>query len=231
MKTYRATSQGFTLVEMIVALVIASLLAVVVVSGLHLGIRSWEAVSNKVTSGNTSHSELHALRRVLSKAVPERVRDNNGLIQAAFYGASNQVLFVAPLEQLGGINELYWIMLRMQSSEDGQNSLMLYRLSHSADTYFDEDDQLAENIVWEEKIDELLEYEGIALLEGTNLQDIKFEYLRIDNNGEPIWEEEWIDDAQLPKSIKVNLYVDADEEFTPLYVLTESSAYEFKKLL
>lgn len=232
MNSPRRNSGGFTLIEMIVALVVSSMLAVVVVSGLHLAIRSWEAVSDNIHQGNDTYVSMHALRRVLSSLRPEKVRDENGIAVAAFYGREDQVLFIAPMEQLGSLDDLYWVMISTREAESGDRSLILNLLPFNQKTNFDDEDNAAfQNIAWEEKIDEILELESEIIVGNQEFTGITFDYMRIDNNGDPVWEEEWLDDAQLPRSIRVQLEFGPDDEWPNLYILPKTSTYEFKKLL
>lgn len=225
-------SKGFTLIEMIVALVISGMLAVVIVSGLHLAIRSWEAVSGKIDQGNDTYVAMQAMRRVLSSLRPEKVRDENGVAVSAFYGKEDQVLFIAPLEQIGSFDDLYWIMITTRQAESGERSLVLNLLPFNQKTNFDDEDNAAfQSIVWEEKLDELLELESEIIVGNKEFVGAHFDYLRIDSNGDPIWEDEWLDDAQLPRSIRVQLEFEHDEQWPNLYILPKTSAYEFKKLL
>jgi general secretion pathway protein J len=231
MSVLMAKESGFTLIEMIIALVLASLLSVVIASGLHLGIRSWEAVSSKVNDGSDTYVSMHALRRVLSSLRPERVRDDDGTPQAAFYGTRNEVMFIAPLEQIGNQDDLYWIMVKERIAENGDMSLVLYLLPFNEKTQFDDDENAAlKNIVWQEKIDEILQLESEIVVGNPDFSGISFEYLHIDNNGDEVWEEEWIENSQLPRSIKVTLEFGPDNVWPTMYVLPKTSAYEFKKL-
>lgn len=232
MTTPPARAAGFTLIEMIVALVVSSMLAVVVVSGLHLAIRSWEAVSENIHQGNDTYVSMHALRRVLSSLRPERVRDDNGVAVAAFYGREDQVLFIAPMEQLGSLDDLYWVMISTREAESGDRSLILNLLPFNQKTNFDDEDNAAfQTIIWEEKVDEILELESEIIVGNQEFTGVTFDYLRIDNNGDPVWEDEWLDDAQLPRSIRVQLEFESDDEWPHLYILPKTSTYEFKKLL
>ena len=161
MKTNSGRTAGFTLIEMVIALVLASLLSVVVVSGLHLSIRSWETVSNNVYETNDHYVSMHALRRILSSARAERVRDENGIQITAFHGTSDTVLFVAPFDQLGEGENLYWVMLKQREYEGGDRALVLRLIPFGDTTYLDDEEAGSlEEVVWEEKIDELLEQAG-----------------------------------------------------------------------
>ncbi len=56
---------GFTLVEMLVALLLLSLLSVVVGSGLYLGIRSWEGMDRHQQQESDAFLVQQALRRLM----------------------------------------------------------------------------------------------------------------------------------------------------------------------
>lgn len=86
---------GFTLVEVIVALAILALLLAMMPGAFGIGRRAWE------TTGRIEHAELKSAARQyieqrLAEAMPVLVADGNGQRRPGFRGASQDLSFVAP---------------------------------------------------------------------------------------------------------------------------------------
>lgn len=97
---------GFTLVEMMVALVLLSSTMLLLYSGLSFALRSWDA--GDLNGRRTADRRLgeNFLRRELGELFPMRFKDATQL-KVAFEGGANRVRFVstrAPGIQLGGIS-------------------------------------------------------------------------------------------------------------------------------
>lgn len=223
---------GFTLVEMIIALVLAGFLAVVVTSGLHLGIKSWEAVTEHQRTGGDAYVSQHAIRRILAEVRPERIRDINGVTQVAFYGTRDEVLFVAPINPFEGSEELYWVMLKVRENEDGLKVLVIHHQRFSSgDNFDDEVEVLQQDMDWQQQIDEMTASDdGIVIHEG-GFENFSLEYLRMTKGEEPIWESEWQADPQLPGLIRVMFRDEPSGHWPELLVMPKVNAYGIKEIL
>ncbi len=226
---------GFTLIEMIVALVISSMLAVVVVSGLYLGIRSWQAVTGRIDSNSDAAVSVHALRQILEAAEYTYIRDTNGERQTAFYGEVDRMIFVAPTDPLDE-DRLYWIMVSVEELDSGAKTLVLHREHFETQDYLDEELEFEEpnplhNVDWQQRVDELQQLSSTPLFRVPGFNGVRFEYLRIEPDELPRWETEWEVEPYLPVTIKLEFDTGPDVEWPELYIQPKVKAYEFKQLL
>lgn len=110
--------QGFTLVELLVALVLIGLMAVVLSGGLRIGIQTWEKVTTRNEVSNQAFLVQNLLRRVLENAQPIHIRDLDGVIQTAFRGTETDLVFVAPHPRSRSVEELVWISFSLDYVAD-----------------------------------------------------------------------------------------------------------------
>lgn len=102
---------GFTLVELLVALVLATLVTMLAYGGLHVALRSWNAAELRQQDMEQRYLTQALLRRLLESPVPQRVRDEEDQQQMAFFGEEQGLIFAAHLPVLGDSEQLYWVQL------------------------------------------------------------------------------------------------------------------------
>ena len=66
----RLRQQGFTLLELLIALTLLGLILVLLFGGLRLGVRSWDASQQQIDTLNSLRSLESFLRREMSVAQP-----------------------------------------------------------------------------------------------------------------------------------------------------------------
>jgi general secretion pathway protein J len=103
--------RGFTLVELLVALTLASLVAMLAYGGLHVALRSWQAAELRQQEMELRYLSQALLRRLLESPQTFSVRDDEGVQQVAFFGEEQQVIFAAHLPALDDSERLYWVQL------------------------------------------------------------------------------------------------------------------------
>lgn len=102
---------GFTLVELLVALTLAMLVTMLAYGGLHVALRSWNAVELRQQDMEQRYLSQALLRRLLESPVSLRVRDEEEIEQMAFFGEEQGLIFAAHLPVLGNSEQLYWVQL------------------------------------------------------------------------------------------------------------------------
>ncbi|CRI64889.1 General secretion pathway protein J [Thiocapsa sp. KS1] len=106
----RRNAEGFTLVELLIALAIVSLITLMLFSGLSLGSRAWEsvdAVSERVSEVRVTRDFLMS---TLSQARATTLTLDAETINV-FAGDSERLEFVAPLSEQVGVPGLYILRL------------------------------------------------------------------------------------------------------------------------
>jgi type II secretion system protein J len=187
---------GFTLLELLIALVVFSLLMTLLVNGLQLTGKSWRTVHAHTTHRMDLRAARQALRRQLQQVVPyAEPKRRSGMPRILFEGTGTSITFVGRLpEHAGGM------MQRFQLTRIDQN-LELRLGSIKAQS----DDQEA----WSETL---------ILLDG--IKEVTFGYFDDHAAEGEQWIDTWRDRILLPRAIKVDVEWDDDgrDGWPPLIV-------------
>ena len=124
-----ARPNGFTLIELIIALALVSLITVLLFSGLRLGSRAWDGV-DAVAERN---AELRSARGFLDSALSQArdlvlrvdVQDHQ-----VFAGDATSLEFVAPLSEHVGIPGLYVLRLGLEGGGKDERLVLTRWLLH-----------------------------------------------------------------------------------------------------
>lgn len=223
-------SRGFTLIEMMIALVLTGLLAVVITAGLNIGVRSWQALDRFQARDSAYYLAQYTVRRLLADMRPQRIRDQDGVNQTAFYGREKVMAFVAPLQPYETGQTLYWIVLRAEPTESGER-LALY---HTRFTLQDEEDEQTNRsrlqLEWDTLVDEMLVQEEPQYIYDGEQGQILFEYQYLDDAEQPVWDREWSASTTVPVLIRLRFESD-QQEAREMLVLPRVNAYGFRQVL
>lgn len=88
--------QGFTLIEVLVALALLGLLSTLLFDGLRLGARVWERVGSHDAADDELHHAQSLIRHQLERAYPLPVADGREHPPIAFTGTEDDLTFIAP---------------------------------------------------------------------------------------------------------------------------------------
>lgn len=212
-----AAMQGFTLVELLIALSLMALILLLLFSGLRLGSRAWEGVEQVVTR----HAEERIARRLLLGSL-NQARPVEAVFEDArrpvFAGDDQRLELVAPLAEQVGIGGLYLLRFSLEDVA-GRPALVMTRWLLHPDVLVG----TAEIPPWVP----LAEAGPIALDMGTIGQDSAagaygsrqlltaitgFEiayYGVLPGDDEADWVTEWIDQAELPERVRIHLATDS----------------------
>jgi len=118
-----AGPQGFTLLELLVALTLMALLSVLLFGGLHFGVRAWEAGGKHIEQASRVETVQNLLRRQVSQARRLPQAADAGSV-APFVGQADSLVFIAPLPVHRGIGGSYLFRLTHRET-NGRSDLAL----------------------------------------------------------------------------------------------------------
>ena len=120
-----ARVRGFTLVELLIALVLVSFITLILFSALRLATRAWDGVDR--ASEHTAELRIARgfIERMLAQLRPTRVMVDAQEVEV-FSGTADGIELVAPLSEHVGISGLY--VLRLTLSEQGEQSNLIRRI-------------------------------------------------------------------------------------------------------
>jgi general secretion pathway protein J len=202
---------GFTLVELLIALVLIAVITLLMFSGLRVGSRAWEGVETV----SERVSDLRVARNFIDRTLRQTRRTSivfDGQDWPVFAGDPERVELVAPLSEHVGIPGLYVLRLVLESAGDHDRLVLVRWLLHP-EVLEGGDDYPA----WEP----LLESSGIGGDEGPLDRDVaagaygrtvllpevevfELAYFGVaEGETEPEWFEEWVGQSRLPQKVRV----------------------------
>lgn len=191
-----ASSRGFTLIEVLVALTLLALLIAMGFATIKSSVSATRSGERIIARTNQVRTAQEFLRRQLANAMAipfERMEDMGE--NRVFVADANEMRFVAPMPghlSRGGPH-VQWLML-----ERGQDGYRLLFDHHQLNGY-DPD-----NPKGQDKRPPVLVLEGLARA--------RFEYRMLDENGELTdWSSSWEDPQRLPLMVRLAAEFDQDE--------------------
>ena len=120
----RSGEDGFSLIEMLAAVVILALVLAFLPGTFRLTQATWRATA-QVDRAAARDSSREFLQARLQEAMPLFERAPSGLVSLAFHGASDAVSFIAPSANGPAGGGLYKFTLSVRSRGEGQSDLVL----------------------------------------------------------------------------------------------------------
>jgi len=212
-------STGFTLVELLIAFVLISLISLLLFSGLRTGIRAWEGVETAAIANADLRLARDFLLRILSQShsVTLMLKDEPYLV---FSGDSENLEFVAPLSEQVGIPGLYILRIGIVKREQ-QNLLVMTRWLLNSDVLMGKDDvpewqplkAEGHGTVMTDDQDLAAGVYGTSiLLEGVEEFNIAYfgpppgEELAVTSDVREDWQSTWRERTLPPKAIRIRLF-------------------------
>jgi len=181
-------SRGFTLVELLLAMTLMSILLGLTYSGLRAATRSSERGEKMLAAGGELRASHQFVRRQLNQMLPLSfgITDDADTIRIVFLGDSKSVQYVAPMPGYLGTGGPQVQLIELASGGDGS----VLQFTHALLQGYEEGD---------------LGYrEPVILLE--NVESAGFEFLGVDEEGEVTdWVSSWDQPEMLPVAVRLNL--------------------------
>lgn len=190
-------SNGFTLIELQVALLLVALMAVLLVGALQLSSQTWTKVTDKQDLSEHRFMVARMLRKHLGNMRFVRVRSDDSIIMTSFLGDGNQLNFVAPYPSFNNDGELYWWHLKNYWDEDKERDM----LGMDYQPYLPGEPVIIDsegNMGYEDQVPSRLD-----IAEGFQLSDVHY-YSR-DSMGVESWEDQWEPSTTNPLVIRFTL--------------------------
>jgi general secretion pathway protein J len=123
----QSPQQGFTLLEIMVAMVVLTLIMTASFGALRLGERSWETGLERSGKTETLRTVSGVLERLVSQILPMQWQQNNDKF-LAFEGDSHQLRFIGPAPSHNGSTGLFEYTLALIPDATNAQLMLYYRL-------------------------------------------------------------------------------------------------------
>ena len=204
-------NRGFTLLEVLVALVLFSLLLMMLYGALFSGARSVRAGDIMARENDDKRLVLSFIRRVTGEVVPMIRRDKQGA-RLLFRGADASLQFVSRLPAHHAGSGIYFVSLE---TEDDELLLKYLPLARDKDLFTE---------------DTFVDSEEISLL--GDIEAIDLDYFGRDKpDAEAAWHDDWDDKARLPDLIRLTFTLDEPGSWPPLVIAVRAQAVQEQPVL
>lgn len=198
-------NKGFTLLEVLIALVLFSFILSMVYSSLYATGRHWRASEIQIQESDDRRLILSFVRKRIEQLAPIIQADTDGNYRVIFRGDDSSVQFVSglPIWRSGG--GLFFVKFELQEDE-----LVLKYLPLTRDkTMFKEDIFMAAD--------------EISLLK--NVKEFDLGYFGLDNSESvPVWRDNWHVKERLPNLMRLRIVTDSHNPWPELVIAIRSRA-------
>ena len=198
-------ARGFTLIELLVGMAVFALMAGMVLGGVRLGVKSWNAAAARSTEVDEIRVVHSLLRRQLASALPLATSRSGGW-NLVFEGEAESVTFVSELPGYVSGGGVHLVTLELVEGFEGDALMMRWRPLNALDTDAPGDD---------------------ALL-AENLNGLRLEYFGAHTrNALPEWRDSWRDSRAMPRLVKLTLRRKNGAPWPDLTVALDLNAVRF----
>ena len=181
-------NRGFTLVELLLAMTLMSMLLALTYSGLRAASRNSDQGEKMLAASGEVRAAHQFVRKQLNQMLPLTydVSDGNDQVRVVFEGDASRIQYVAPMPGYLGAGGPQVQMMELVNGDDGQ----ILQISHALLQNYEEGD--------------LQVGEPVTLLD--NIQSGGFEFLGVDEAGEIIdWTSSWDTPEILPVAVRLQV--------------------------
>lgn len=180
-------AKGFTLVELLLAITLMSILLGLTYTGLRAATRSSERGEKMLAAGGEMRASHQFIRRQLNQMLPLPfdVTDDADELRIVFVGDARTIQYVAPMPGYLGSGGPQVQLIELINGDDG-----VLQFSHALLQGYEDE--------------RLFDRDPVVLLE--NVRSGGFEFLGLDEDGEPTdWTSSWDEPELLPVAVRLNL--------------------------
>ena len=189
-------SAGFTLLELLIAITLLSLLLAALFGGLRLGARAWERSEERLDESARLQVVQNFLRERLAQAYPLTAENQVGRLRLAFEGTADALRFVTVMPAyLGtGFAEL---VLAVEDRSETRDLVVQWRRFELLPRLDDQESQVK------------------VLL--ADVEGLEIAYYGALARGEPIlWHEQWLEVMALPQLVRLRVvFAEHDRRYWP----------------
>jgi len=201
------TDRGFTLVEVLVAMTILSLVLVLLFNTLFATNKSWQVTERKIAQNDELRLVSDFLRRQISQTTP-LVGFKQKKQHLIFEGKVDELRFTSALPAHRGGGGIQIITIKINEDNERKQLNLSYENANPDNSPFEENDDI----------------ETINLLE--NINDIEITYFGSDKiNEDPTWRDEWNNNELLPLLVNLKIYTLNEEQNWPDLKIPLYSSY------
>jgi general secretion pathway protein J len=198
-------SRGFTLLELLVGMAVFAVMAGIVLGGIRLGAKSWDAAAERSESVDEMRVAHALLRRQLSSALPIAT-SRAGSWDLLFDGDAESVRFVSELPGYVSGGGVHFVSLELADGDGGNDLVLRWRPLHALDAEAPPDE---------------------AVL-ARNVGKLRFRYFgALTRNASPEWLDSWRNSKTMPLLVALSLEQENGENWPELAVALEVNAVKF----
>ena len=189
MSRVRSFQRGFTLLEVLVAMVLLGLMMAVMTGSIRFAGQSRDVATTRIDNLDNMRVAQDFLRQTLAQAHPKRWAKVVGR-PYVFRGDRQELFMAAPLTARVGVGGLF--LLKFSLVEEGRDKgkkLVMARMFPTPDM---------------QEMPDFADADTTVLAE--DLSEVEFGYLdRDDENTDPTWVEDWREPARMPEAVRVRV--------------------------
>lgn len=187
------SSQGFTLLELLIGMTLVGFILSLLFAGLNLGTRSWEAGEQRMVTSSQQAVVVDFIRRAIEQTYPLRWRvEEEELL--AFAGEAESLRFVGTVAMHDGASGNHLIALDLADGETGRDLVMRWQLPDPGAPGFESIEQAESKVL-------IKAVKGMALA-----------YFGAQSETEdPAWHDQWLDQKTPPELIRLQLTMENGE--------------------
>lgn len=196
--------KGFTLLEVLVALVLISFLLVMLYGSLYAGARNWRVGEVRARENDDKRLVLSFIRQVTGETMP-MFRVDRQDARVMFRGDNSSLQFVSRLPAHHAGSGIYFLKLEEEHDE------LLLRYTPL----------IGNKNMFEENI--FVEAEHIRLIGDIETFDLDF-FGRYTPEAEPAWHDEWESRNLLPELIRLSIHTYEPDSWPPMVIAVRTHA-------
>jgi len=200
---------GFSLLEMLIAFSLVSLLFLALFASFNTVARSWESAEKRMKKTEDRQLISTFLQKKLRQVVVLKLKPSNeNPSNYSFIGEKNRLLFTAPLQPLETKGGIYFIELFVYTKQQNIDTNTQYNTLAMRYAPYRPD------ITWEEAFEEAASVDIYQ-----DFHTFSFEYLQIETAEHPAqWLDQWKNQQHYPRLLKIRLEAPKSEPWADIII-------------